>query len=255
MTRFHTTMPWGITAVLVVCIVGLCGCGLAPGPEPLEFTITWGDADGLAPGQLLVYNGVRIGEVRSVELGDAGRVEVGVRIDPEHRHRVYREAEYLIEKPGGLTDISGERRITMKDRSSETKTPVDPGDIVEGTGGWVDRIGHWIGARGAWLREAGEELWTTASEWKESPEGQRLLSSLEAFADDAGEWTADQWEEFREDGYPAMEKRVKDLMHHLEEKGRSEEAQELWESFERFVESLPESGDEGRPGTREDGGE
>lgn len=96
---------------------------------PLEFTITFKDAKQLRAGQFVVYNGVRIGEVRSVDLV-AGRVEVQVGVDSKYRDSVYQEALYTIERPS-FTDITGERQITVSD-AGRSRTPVQRASVIQG---------------------------------------------------------------------------------------------------------------------------
>ena len=122
--------------VLAVCLGGLACCG---NRDALDFTLTFKDAKNLQPGQFLVYKGIRVGEVKAVELDAGGGVKVNVEVDHEHRAVVYREASFTIEKPNGLTDLSGERQITMED-SGSSRTPVLQGDVLKGSEGLLDRI-------------------------------------------------------------------------------------------------------------------
>jgi ABC-type transporter Mla subunit MlaD len=145
--------------------------------------LTFRDASGLRPGQFLVYHGVRAGEVEDVALDPGGRVKIDVRVFPEFRDRVYREAAFSIEKPGGILDISGERQITMIDRPGP-KTPIERGAIISGQDSifadLIDRTA--AAARDAWeaARRAGEKM---AEDFAQTPAGRDLSNAMKDFSE------------------------------------------------------------------------
>jgi ABC-type transporter Mla subunit MlaD len=224
-----------LSGVLVVSL--LAGCRKAP--PPLEFTVTFKNAKSVAPGQFLVYNGVRIGEVREVKLGDTGRVHVRILVDPEHERRVYREAEFVVEKPAGWTDLSGEKQLTMNDRNAGTKTPMGPGDIVVGTDGMWDRASNKAEEIGHWAKKSTSELLAKAEGWMDSPEGQAFQAQLRDFGGVAQDLGKSQWTKLRDEHYPSLKEKATALKRKLEETGRSEEAQRMWQQFEEFSRQLP----------------
>lgn len=120
-----------LIAVVAAAGLGIVGWKFMKRHEALEFTLLFDDAKTLHPGQFVIYNGVRIGEVTSVELGDDRKVAVAVSIQPEHRAKVYQEAVFVIERPS-FTDISGERQITMKDTSG-AHTTIQQGAMINGS--------------------------------------------------------------------------------------------------------------------------
>ena len=224
-----------LSGVLVVSLLG--GCRKAP--PPLEFTVTFKNAKSVAPGQFLVYNGVRIGEVREVKLGDTGRVHVRILVDPEHEKRVYREAEFVVEKPAGWMDLSGEKQLTMNDRSAGTKTPMAPGDIVAGTDGMWDRASNKAEDLGHWVKGSSVELLAKAEAWMDSPEGEAFRTQITDFGEAAQNLGRSQWTKFKGEHYPSLREKATALRKKLEEAGRSKEAQRMWEQFEEFSRQLP----------------
>lgn len=103
---------------------------------PLEFTVTFKDARQLRPGQFVVYKGVRVGEVKSVELNKAGLIEVNLLIDSAHRTQICREATFRIEKPS-LLDLSGEHQVTASDGDGHC-TEISRNAVLQGSEGLFD---------------------------------------------------------------------------------------------------------------------
>lgn len=118
-------------ALLIAGGVGLLSWTMFTRYRDLEFTIRFDDAKQLKPGQPIVYQGVRIGEVADVTL-DGAQVSVAVSINSEYSSRVYQEAIFEIEAP---SVISAERQVTVHDRSG-SRTPILQGSIVQGTEGF-----------------------------------------------------------------------------------------------------------------------
>jgi hypothetical protein len=129
-TRFEGDLMQKLaTPIVLIVLTGiLAGCAM-----PLQFTITFKNARGLQAGNAVVYKGIKIGEVREVAIEQAtGAVRVEVSIDSKYQNSVYREALYMIDRPQGQAESSTERQITITD-SGEIRTPVRPGDLIEGT--------------------------------------------------------------------------------------------------------------------------
>jgi|GEM_PF-4741094 len=129
--------------LLVVVVVLVIAIGAGTGflmyrrhSGPVPFTITFKDAKQLRPGQFVVYKGVRVGDVRSVELNSAGTIDVAVVIDAEHRAQICQQATFRIEKPT-IFDLSGEHQVTVSDNGG-TCTPVVRSSIVQGSEGILD---------------------------------------------------------------------------------------------------------------------
>jgi hypothetical protein len=105
---------------------------------PLAFTLTFKDAKQLRPGQFVIYKGVRVGEVKNVQLNNAGMIEVAVVLDSDHRMQVCAESTFRIEKPS-LLDLSGEHQVTVSDNEA-TCTPIVRGSVLQGSEGMFDDL-------------------------------------------------------------------------------------------------------------------
>lgn len=124
-----------IVLMLVIGGAGVLGWTMFNEHRDLQFTVLFEDAKQLQTGQPLIYQGVKIGEVADVKLGE-GKVSVLVSVDTEHARRVYREAIFKIERS---TPVFGERQLTMKDRDGP-KTQIVRGDTIAGTEGFFDEM-------------------------------------------------------------------------------------------------------------------
>jgi uncharacterized protein YoxC len=228
----ETTSPRTLLWSLALLISFLIGC--SKGPEPLNFVVTFDDASGVQSGQFVVYKGLRIGEVKAVTLDPGGQVRVDVQVQPEYVGSVYREAEFIVEKPGGMLDVSGERQVTMNDRGT-VRTAMNEGDIVQGVNGQMEQL---LGR----ASDLADKAWTAAAaatdrtikyieEISTSPEAQQLKESMKQFADDASSMAEEQYEEFRTKQLPAIRKKAEELKDELERSGKIEEARRLWDKY------------------------
>jgi len=124
-----------LALLLLACSIAVLGCHSdEPTLTPLHFVLTFKDANGLRPGQFLVYKGVRIGEVMAVDLAGE-RVKVNVTIDESHRMQVYKEATFKIETLT-LINPTGEHQVVMSD-SGDVRTPVEEATVITGSEGWL----------------------------------------------------------------------------------------------------------------------
>lgn len=127
-----------VLAALAIGAVGIFGWGMFMRHRSLAFTVVFDNAKGLRPGQFVIYNGVRIGEVVSVDLGTDNKVHVAVTIDPNHEQTVYREAIFKIESPR-IINVNGEMQLTMSDGNGG-HSPIQRGDVLVGTNGFLDEL-------------------------------------------------------------------------------------------------------------------
>ncbi len=125
-----------LVAIVATAGIGIFGWKFAERHRSFDFTLVFEDAKNLHEGQFVVYNGVRIGNVTDVRLGDDRKIAVTVAIDPEHRDKVYSEAIFVIESPT-LLNVSGEKQVTMKDIGT-ARTKIDAASIVRGTNGMFE---------------------------------------------------------------------------------------------------------------------
>lgn len=109
----------------------------AESPTELRFVLTFKDANGLRPGQFVIYKGVRIGEVTAVDLHDS-LVKVNIVVNEKYRDQIYQEAKFTIEKLSTINP-TGEHQVLMSDRG-KVRTPVMEGSVLVGTEGWVGQV-------------------------------------------------------------------------------------------------------------------
>jgi hypothetical protein len=216
--------------------------GISCGHGDLDFDILFQDGDGLKPGQPVIFKGVEIGEVTRVGIDEDGTVRFSVTIKDEYRDTVYREARYTIEKPDGSFSYSDLRQITIYDRSSESRTTVTPGDVIEGSDGL---LADWMEAAAGY----GKQLWAAAevafeefsreiAEFSHSPEGQDLQRELRNFGEKIRQLNREQVEAFRREHLPVIEQNVRDMRDRLEAAGKSKEAEDLWKAFQSWYEAV-----------------
>ncbi|MBI3824161.1 MAG: MCE family protein [Planctomycetes bacterium] len=95
-----------------------------------SFTIVFSNAQGVAPGTPVRRSGVRIGEVRSVELDDAtGKVNVGVTIDEKFHLRKGDRPTLIQSLLGGDASIAF---VPPDDPKLADPTPVAAGAVLQG---------------------------------------------------------------------------------------------------------------------------
>ncbi|MEE8586586.1 MAG: MCE family protein [Acidobacteriota bacterium] len=135
--KFKNWNYWILVALLSTTLAGCL-------TSSLRFTITFEEADNLQPGHLVVYKGVQIGRVVSVDLDPGGRIRVDVEIESDRRELVYQEACFRIHKP--FLDTTGKRHIEMEDTNG-TRTAIQPGGIVEGADNWLECVLRGAGAK------------------------------------------------------------------------------------------------------------
>jgi ABC-type transporter Mla subunit MlaD len=207
----------------------------------LDFIVTFRDAKGLQPGQAVVYKGIRIGEVRSVDIEPSGTVRIGVRVSRRYRDSVCREAAFLIENPRGWLDTSVERQITVTDRGG-SRTPIRGGDIIEGSDGPLGQLLEQAKALGAAAMETaqkiGQEMSASVQTAASSPEAQQLGAELQRYGTEAARLSREGYEKFRREQLPRLKEEAKRLEKQLEDAGKSQEARKLREEFERWLKAI-----------------
>lgn len=212
----------GLVAIVLVLLASVA-CA-----RSLDFTITYREARGLRPEQPIVYKGLVVGKVRAVDLEPGGTVLVRCRIDPQYRAALYREARFSIEKTGGFLDTSGDRQIVVTDAGS-VRTPLQPDDVLAGSEGFLD---HLLGAAPGAGDRAGRALagaMAQAQAWAASPEADRLRKDLQRFAAESASLARSEYERFRSQQWPEIEKQLQRAVGELERLGRGEDARALRE--------------------------
>ena len=129
-----------VVFALILLSLAVFRCGGEEEPEPpteLHLVLTFKDANGLRPGQFVIYKGVRIGEVTAVDLQDS-LVRVNIVVNEKYRDQIYQEATFTIEKLSAINP-TGEHQVLMSDKGN-VRTPVMEGSVLVGTEGWFAQV-------------------------------------------------------------------------------------------------------------------
>jgi hypothetical protein len=190
-----------------------------------SFTLVFRDAAGLKPGQFLVLQGVRVGEVGGVNLA-GGQAQVEARVYRKYRETVCAESSFLIEKPGGLLDMSGEKQVSIAARFGSACTPILDRAIIQGDNSLLGAIAESARqlASAAWTK-VGELAQTVATEFEKTQGGREIADQIRAFGQNGtgGPSAVAELE--------ALGKRAEALRDRLKGEGRAAEAEELWQHF------------------------
>lgn len=209
-------------------MIGVIAVGLALhscGPKPLDFTLTFGDAQGLQEGGALVYNGLAIGVVRTLSLDANGTVVVGVRVEGRHRQHVREGAQFAVEAAAtGSGD--GRPRIVMTLGEAAGNELAD-GAVVSGQAPatWADRA-----------RESGGQFLEFLTALKDSREAQQAGEMLRVLGDSV----VAKGKRIDAEDIEAMKTRMEDLARRLERAGKSEEAQEVRRRLAEWLAAVSE---------------
>lgn len=102
----------------------------------LKYVVTFKDARGLRPGDLVAMNGVNIGKVDSIELGAQGeQIRIIVRIDNESREQVRANSTAVISS-ADYPDITGVKFLDLHN-SIKPSPAMPPNAVVRGKEGGV----------------------------------------------------------------------------------------------------------------------
>ena len=226
-----------ILGIMIALIVSSCG----KSNDSLTFNISFKNSNNLNKGQFVVYKGIRIGEVTDIALKDDGQVYVTVKIAPEFKEKTYKEAEFIIEKPGGFLDMSGEKQITMTDHEG-THTSLKEGDVVRGYDGLLD---HLIGkaadfgkAAYTWAGNMSQYVIQSIGEFAQSPEAKNFVAALKNYGEKAKTLSEEQYDKFKQDELPKLLEDGRKLKEQMEKEGQTEKAQKFWDELTSSVDKI-----------------
>jgi hypothetical protein len=225
--------------VAVIFAAGLVSCVAEWGG--LSFTVVFKDARGLEVGDPVVYRGVKIGAVRSVDVAADGPVRVGVLIQRKHRETVYREARYVIEEAKEHGARENGRQLTMKDRRGE-RTPIEEGDVIEGGEAGLSEILRSLEEAGKdaldSAKRLADKLADCVEEACESPEAERFRKDVDDFMRDADKAAREEWGRFRQERLPALRERAERLRDKWRREGKLDRAEKFWKDFTRWLDEI-----------------
>jgi hypothetical protein len=203
----------------------------APQPQP-TFTLTFNSANGIAAGHAVHYQGVRIGDVTSVKPGRPTAVDVTVGSDYEPK--MHRQLSFFIER---VSLLGGERRVVAYDCSSslETGPRIARGEVVPGS----DSTLAWAACKASESAgPLGGAAATLLSGLATADGGRAIVDSIREYSEAAREMGQKEWETFKNDRLPALEKEALAVKERLEKEGKLEEARRFWQQFRAWVEEM-----------------
>ena len=204
----------------------------------LDFSVVFTDGENLEPGSAVIYKGVHIGAVRSIDFDDEGDVEVKIRIKNKYRKQLYREALFVIENQGSSGGGSKSVQLIVKDQETPNKTRIQKGDRIFVDSTWsikLDRVAEKIST---WFNRNRHRFWDESKLFSESPEGVELRASMHQLAEQARTSSRKQLDLFMDDEYPKLLEQAKDLRDQFEQDGYKEEAEDFWAGFREWSEEF-----------------
>ncbi len=241
---------WGILAAAALAAVIAVGMFLAHESASLYFTLVFDDAKGLQAGDRVQLNGVDIGVVKVVQLhtDPSPRVDVRVKIEPEHAEKVRADATAIISSTS-FPNVSGQKVVEI--HNSETQPPAPPMQddaVVYGQNGalglqaWklkqslssgADSLMKQVGALGEQAAELAAEL----SEMATSPQVQEAIGELRGFLATMKEEGKQALAEL-EAKWPELKRQIEPVLNELRDFGReyiAEQIRALIEEIERTL--------------------
>jgi soluble cytochrome b562 len=207
----------------------------------LSFAVDFKDAKGLEAGDAVVYRGVKIGVVRSVDVAAGGPVRVGVLIDRKHREAVYREARFIVEKAQEHGARADGRQLTVKDRRG-VRTPIEEGGVIEGGEAGLSDVLQSLEEAGKDALDAAkrvaDKLADCVEDACESPEFQRFREEVNDFMREADKAAREEWGHFKRNRLPALREKAERLREKWRREGKLERAEKFWKDFTRWLDEI-----------------
>jgi ABC-type transporter Mla subunit MlaD len=217
---------------LATVVVATLGAVLAcEREEPLRLSVLFEQNHDVESGADVMYKDMKVGRVDKVGLDENGKVRLELAVDPQYRGAVAANSLVAVERAG----VMGGRRLVVTDGSGE-RLPLAPGAVLlgheEDSPTVLDRLRTAGQGAMARLGELGVDLERGLDELKQSPEADELRAAMTRL----GEQAAEGSERLRAEGVEAVRQRAAELQRKLEAEGKTEEARDLAERVERWLE-------------------
>lgn len=222
-------------AILTVVVIAVAAAlALFFARRDFTFTITFHDANGISAGDLVYYNGARIGEVRRVST-DARPTAVDVLVSRDYQQKMHRQLSFFVERESMLG--SGRRVAVYDCAAPEPGARINHRDTIQGnesTMTWLackaaDRAGPIAGAAAA-----------LAAGLAATGPGRAIAESVRDYSEAARRMGDAQWETFRREQLPKIEQQAREYVQQLERDGKLEEAKRFWEQFSAWLKEATE---------------
>lgn len=223
-----------LPALLALSLLAVAGCRTE---QPLRFAVTFEHAQGIEAGDEVHYQGLEIGEVKEVDVDSAGAVRVTVEVEPKYRGAVARDSVVEVERAGVL----GGRELVIRDgEDAGERIPLADGEVLVGREGELDDAVARLRSVGATamerMRELGSDVQDRLTELGDSQQAQELAAAMERVREQMGDAGREGAQRLREEGLPAVRDRAEELRRALEAEGRGEEARDVLERVQRWLE-------------------
>lgn len=242
----------GVIGVLIVIAIVAIARGGA-----LQYTIVFDDAKGLQAGDKVQINGVDVGTVKSVKLVNNERVDVVVKIDPDHAAKVRADSSAFISNVS-LPNVSGQKVVEILNPPGPPAPQMKHQSEIKGVDSIIDlqmwKIKHKLGDAADKLSD---KISSTAQSIKENtgPARQKLRESGEQLAAAVREKSV-EWSAKLKDVGGQIEKGVSDpkvrelfreikakldeFIRLMREKGAAaiDELQQRWQTLKPQIESM-----------------
>lgn len=250
----------GLGILIAVALVALIIVGIFAAHEArsLKYTIVFSDAKGLQVGDRVQLNGFDIGIVKKIELfQNPTRVEVSVRIDPEHADKIRSDSTARIRNIS-IPNVSGQMIVEIINPESEA--PADKmkdGTVVQGLDSMIEYQAWKIkqafsASKDTWadrMDQLGKSMKDVRDQVKDlatSPQVREALDSLQAFMREMREKGRDAVGQLKEE-WPQVREKVEPVLEELKQYGREHIVEQIKlmmrqieETLQRWSEMLPQ---------------
>ena len=232
--RSRPVALWPGLCALLLLLLAPAGCG---GEGPLRFAVLFQNAQGLERGDEVEYKGLEIGEVTGVAVDQQGNVRVEVEVRARHRAAVAMNSLVEVERAGVL----GGRKLVVHDGPGARIPMIERAELI-GRESEGDRAVDSLRRAGRSALEGlsalGEGLTERLRSLRDSEQAKELADALTRFGEETSQMSREQATRFREEQIPALRERAAELRRELEEKGLEEDAQRVWDDFQRWLEEV-----------------
>lgn len=249
----------GIGILIAGALVALVIMGILAAHEArsLKYTAVFEDAKGLQVGDRVQLNGVDIGVVKNLELfQNPPRIEVLVRIDPDHALKVRSDSTARIRNIA-FPNVSGQMIVEVLNSESKPPAPeMADGAVIHGVNSLLEyqtwKIKKTFTRNGeSWskrLDQLGDTLKDVKEEVKEmatSPQVREALESLQGFMKNMKDQGRDAVVQLKEE-WPEIRDKIEPVLKELTEYGREHLVKQvkmlmrqIEETLQRWSELMP----------------
>lgn len=185
-------------------------------------TVVFKSADGLREGDPVVEGETVVGKVTRVSRLD-GEDAVSLRLDRQHRRAIVGDSLFAIEH----------HQLTVTNTLA-VGAPIDDGAVLHAK---QDAISRWIAKHGSKVQPFVDKLKRAADEKLDHADAGSLEAALDRWKADVPSWKREGIDSV-ERHLADIRKRVEKVEHDLEHSNRADDAKELKQKFQRWVDEV-----------------